>query len=54
MFIKAEFVLETDSCLPLLTMEEFISNIFLNGESISNYAYIYTRKSEEDNWRELK
>ena len=53
MFIKAEFILETDSCLPLLSMEEFILNIFSNNENISDYAFLYTRKSEEENWREL-
>lgn len=54
MHVKAEFILKTESRLPIHAMEDFIIGIFENGESISDYAFIYTRKNEEDEWVELK
>lgn len=54
MFIKAEFILETEEDLIIEVMEDYIYTIFANGESISDYAFIYTRKNKEDEWVEMK
>ena len=54
MHVKAEFILETEPDTVIEAMTELIHAIFQNGENISDYALIYTRKNEEDNWKELK
>jgi len=43
MLIKAEFILKTEEDSTIEVMEDHIYNIFANGESVKDYAYIYTK-----------
>lgn len=54
MYIKAEFILEIEADLANEAITNFINNIFENGENISDYAFIYTRRNEKENWKEVK
>lgn len=54
MLIKAEFILETKEDSIIEAMEDYIYSIFANGENIEDYACIYTRENEDDEWIEVK
>ena len=53
MQVKAEFILETESDSAVNAIEDLIQTIFANGESILDYAFIYTRENNEDEWIEV-
>ena len=53
MQIKVVFRLETESESAVNAVEDLIQTIFANGESISDYAFIYRRENSEDDWIEV-
>ena len=53
--VKAVFIIDTNTTEdPVNAMESHIENIFLNGESIRDYAFIYTRKDDSEEWEEME
>ena len=54
MQVKAVFKLETESDNPISAVEDLLFTIFANGENIEDYAFIYIREHEDDEWVELK
>ena len=54
MQVKAEFILETESDSAVNAIEDLIQTIFANGESILDYAFVYSKENGYDEWIELK
>ena len=54
MLIKAEFRFGTESDNPTSAIEDLFFMIFANGENIEDYAFIYTKEHEEDEWVEMR
>ena len=51
---KAVFIIEVNIKEdPVEAIESHIENIFSNGESIRDYASIYTRKDDSEVWDEV-
>lgn len=54
MEVKAVFIIDTNTAEDLVdAIESNIENIFSNGESIRDYAFIYTREDDSDEWAEV-
>lgn len=54
MEIKAVFVIETEEDRdPVEKMEDVIYTIFSNGESIVDYAGLYKRENDKEEWRRV-
>lgn len=53
MKVKAVFVIDTEASDPVDAIESNIENIFSNGESIRDYAWIYTREDDSEIWGEV-
>lgn len=54
MEIKAVFIIDTNTEEdPVDAIESNIEHIFSNGESIRDYAFIYTRKDDSEAWKEV-
>ena len=56
MEVKAVFIIDTSTYEeedPIEAIESNIENIFSNGESIRDYAFIYTRKDDSEEWKEV-
>lgn len=54
MLVLVEFILETEVDTVNEAITDYIYNIIENGESISDYAFIYTKRNEKENWKEVK
>ena len=54
MQVKATFIMETESSSPIDAIEEWIYNIFVNGETIRDYAFLYTKGEKESEWSEVE
>ena len=54
MQVKVTFILGTESDSPITAVEDLLHTIFANGESIEDYAFVYTREHEDDTWIEVK
>ena len=53
MEVKAVFIMDTSTDDPVDAIESNIENIFSNGDSIRDYAFIYTRKDDSEAWKEV-